>query len=169
MKQLKSTCAAFLLLVITTSASAQNKLERSSVLGVFVASTPCSEGTRPLPGIPPDIDCELMKWKLTLYQNASKKTPTIYKLHCSYGLPKQGTTGLIGGGQKIELEGEWKIIKGTASNPRAVVYQLHDNKTSTTVSLLKLSDSLLHLLDSELRLMIGSAAWSYTLNKTSNE
>jgi hypothetical protein len=167
MKQVKSIFTIALLLFATASVCAQNNTRgNSSVLGVFLGSTPCSEGTRPLPGIPDNADCDLIKWRLTLYQDEFKKTPTTYTLHCLYGLPKQGTTGLIAGGKKIDIEGRWTIIKGTASKPRAIIYQLHDNKKSQTISFLKLNDGLLHLLDSDLRLMIGSAAWSYTLNKT---
>ena len=165
MKQLKFVFKASLLFfIVINSCSQKNSPGTSSVLGIFVASTPCSQGTRPLPGIPVDADCELIKWNLTLYQDETKKTPTTYKLHCSYGLPKQGTTGFIGGGKKAELQGKWMVLKGTASNPNAIVYRLNDNKTNKTISFLKLNDHLLHLLDSELRLMIGSAAWSYTLN-----
>jgi hypothetical protein len=167
MKQLRSIfIVTVLLFTITNACSQNNSRENSSVPGVFLASTPCSLGTRPLPGIPVNADCELIKWKLVLYQDEVKKTPAGYKLHCVYGLPKQGTTGFIGGGKTIELEGKWTIVKGTASNPRAIIYQLHDDKTNQTISFLKLNDSLLHLLDSDLRLMIGSAAWSYTLNRT---
>lgn len=167
MKQLRSIfIVAVLLFTITNACSQNNSRENSSVPGIFLGSTPCSQGTRPLPGIPVNADCELIKWKLVLYQEEVKKTPTSYKLHCVYGLPKQGTTGFIGGGKIIELEGKWTMIKGTTSKPRAIIYQLHDNKTNQTISFLKLNDNLLHLLDSDLRLMIGSAAWSYTLNRT---
>jgi len=170
MKPLRSIfIVPVLLFTITNACSQSNNRENSSVSGVFLASTPCSQGTRPLPGIPVNADCELIKWKLVLYQDEVKKTPTHYKLHCVYGLPKQGTTGLIGGGKIIELEGQWTIIKGTASKPRAIIYQLHDPETNQTISFLKLNDNLLHLLDSDQRLMIGSAAWSYTLNRTVNK
>ena len=166
MKQLKFVFAVPLLLFLATNSCSQpNSPGGSSVLGTFVASTPCSNGTRPLPGIPVKADCQLIKWNLTLYQDELKKTPTTYKLYCLYGLPEQGTTGLIGGGKKIEMEGKWTIIKGTRSNPNAIVYRLIDNKTTKTISFLHLGPDLLHLLDSDQRLMIGSAAWSYTLNR----
>jgi len=126
---------------------------------IFVGSTPCSQGTRPLPGISAGEPCELMKWKLTL-------SPDRFTLHCSYGLPKQGTTGFIGGGKTIDIEGHWVITKGTATDPNATVYRLTDNKTNKAVSFLKLGDDLLHLLDADNHLMTGSAAWSYTLNRT---
>ncbi|WP_157986674.1 hypothetical protein [Chitinophaga alhagiae] len=106
-----------------------------------------------------------MKWKLVLYQDKD----TTFQLHCRYGLPQQGTTGLTGGGTTIELKGKWTVLKGAPSNPHAIIYQLHDSKTNRIISLLKLSNNLLHLLDSDLHLMIGSAAWSYTFNRVGNK
>ncbi|HMF72174.1 MAG TPA: hypothetical protein VK616_11910 [Flavitalea sp.] len=139
-------------------------MRSSSVVGVFLGSTPCSQGTRPAPGISVSTDCELIKWNLTLFQDESKKIPTTYKLQYVYGLPKQGTTGFIGGGKKVDIEGNWSIIEKTPPHPNAIIYRLNDDKTNKTISFLKLSDHLLHLLDSDGRLMIGSAAWSYTLS-----
>lgn len=132
--------------------------------GIFVASTPCSQGSRPLPGIAMHDDCRLIQWKLTLYEDAAAKTPTTFKLQALYGLPKQGTTGLAGG-KKIEMEGAWAIVNIAGPTREAIVYRLKDKTTNETISFLKLSDNLLHLLDSDQRLMIGSAAWSYTLNR----
>ncbi|HEX6431885.1 MAG TPA: hypothetical protein VF008_29540 [Niastella sp.] len=170
MKQLRLVFTASLLFfVVMNSCSQQNTPGASSILGVFVASTPCSNGTRPLPGIAVNTDCEFIKWKLTLYQDEVTKSPTTYKLHALYGLPKQGTTGFIGGGKKIDMEGKWTIVNSTASDRHAILYQLHDMESNKTISFLKLNDNLLHLLDSEQHLMIGSAAWSYTLNRIDNK
>src|SRR5258708_2628887 len=160
---------ALLLFIVTKSCSQTNHPGNSSVLGIFVASTPCSLGTRPLPGIPVNADCELIKWNLTLYQEESGGTPTTYKLHCSYGLPQQGTTGFVGGGNNIEIEGKWTIVKGEVPNTNAIIYRLNDDKTNKAISFLKLSDGLLHLLDNYQHLMIGNAAWSYTLNRIRNK
>jgi NlpE N-terminal domain len=113
-------------------------------------------------------DCELMKWNLTLYQDGLKKTPTTFKLHCVYGLPKQGTTGFLGGGNVIDIEGMWTIANGMASDPSAVVYHLEDSKSHKMISFLRLNESVLHLLDDDQHLMIGTAAWSYTLNRSGN-
>ena len=169
MKRIKSFLSVTLLLAIATDSCSQKPSPgNSSIVGHYVASTPCTQGTRPLPGIQSASDCELMKWNLTLYQDELKKTPTTFKLHCTYGLPKQGTTGFIGGGNVIDIEGMWTIGNGMASDPAAVVYHLNDSKTNKTISFLKLNDNLLHLLDNDRHLMIGSAAWSYTLNRTDN-
>jgi len=154
-----------LFFISTCSCSQGNSTTRYSMQGIFVASTPCSERTKPVPGIPPNADCELIKWNLILYQNASDKTPATYKLHCVYGLPEQGTTEVTGGGKELDMEGKWTIVKGIPANPHAVVYQLHNDKTNNSISFLKLNNDLLHLLDADKRLMIGSAAWSYTFNR----
>ncbi|WP_346317869.1 hypothetical protein [Chitinophaga sp. YIM B06452] len=125
---------------------------------IFAASTPCSQGTRPLPGMDAKEGCGLMKWELALYERT-------FRLRCTYGMPAQGTKGFAGGGKTIALEGQWDIQKGAASNPQATVYQLHDTQSGKTISLLRLNDQLLHLLDSELHLMTGNGGWSYTLNR----
>jgi hypothetical protein len=166
MKPLKLLFTASLLFfAVTNSCSQQNKPVASSLLGVYVASTPCSQGTRPLPGMSVNTDCEFIKWKLTLYQDASAKSPTTYTLQYLYGLSKPGTTGFIEGGKKGDMEGTWTISKGMGPDSHAIVYQLNDQKTGKTISLVRLNDHLLHLLDSDHHLMIGSAAWSYTLNR----
>jgi hypothetical protein len=173
MKQIKlfltvtSLAACF---TVSTSCAQKNPPDTSSsILGTFVASTPCSEGTRPLPEIPVNAGCEFIRWSLTLYQTPKTFTPTAYKLQYTYGLAQQGTPGFIGGGTKVEGQGVWTIGKGTPSNPDAIVYRLTDKKTNKTISFLKLSDDLLHLLDSNGNLMIGTAAWSYTLNRMGNK
>ncbi|KAA2240274.1 copper resistance protein NlpE [Chitinophaga agrisoli] len=140
----------------------------SSVLGTFAASTPCSQGTRPLPGMAANTDCEFIKWELTLYQDEHTKAPTTYQLHATYGLSKPGTTGFIDGGNKIDMQGNWMITR-SAPDSNQIIYQLRDSKTNKTISFLKLSDDLLHLLDSNQHLMIGSAAWSYTLNRINDK
>jgi len=132
---------------------------------VFVASTPCSQGTKPLPGIPTYAGCELIKWKLKLFGGNGKQTSGTYILNFTYGMPKQGTRGFINGGSRVRREGKWSITKGAMTDPSAVVYRLDPDKPLVSVSLIRLNENLLHLLDSRQRLMIGTGAWSYTLNR----
>jgi hypothetical protein len=171
MKQLKLLLAVTSLaacFTVTTSC-AQKTPDTSSVLGIFVASTPCSEGTRPLPEIPVHAGCEFIRWNLTLYHDPKTFSATTYKLQSTYGLAQPGTPGFIGGGTNVEGQGVWTIVRGTPSKPDAIVYRLTDNKTKKTTSFLKLSDDLLHLLDANDKLMIGNAGWSYTLNRMGNK
>jgi hypothetical protein len=109
-----------------------------------------------------------MIWKIILYQDPATRTPTTYKLENAYGVPKQGTPGLEGGGTPIVMEGSWAIVKGTKLDPDAVVYQLHSDNRQTAVAFLKMADDILHVLNDDQTLMVGNAAWSYTLNRTDN-
>lgn len=137
---------------------------KSGALVVFVASTPCSAGTRPLPGIPPEAECELIKWELKLFKGKSKQSPGVYTLDCNYGMPKQGTKGFINGGKSLHKAGKWITVKG-GTNPSAIIYRLDFDKPRVSISFLRLSENLIHLLDDHQQLMIGNGAWSYTLNR----
>jgi hypothetical protein len=168
--------SAFLLLTITSCTSVRPPIATPSrvsrgpeIYGVFEGITPCSALTRPLPQIPADTDCEQMIWHLVLYQDPQTGTPTTYSLKSAYGLPKQGTNDLVGGGTAISIEGTWRITRGTKKDPQATVYELNVNDPQTRVSFLKINDNLLHVLNSEKTLLVGNGAWSYTLNRMENQ
>ena len=166
MKQVKLFFATTLLavcFVITNSCSQTSKTESTTILGIFEASTPCDDVSKALLGIPSGTICELMKWNLTLYQDPKTFAPSTYKLICVYGLPKQGTRGFMDGANTMELNGKWTIIKG--SNEIGEVYNLNAGNAPIYLSFLKPDQNLLHLLDGNKRLMIGTGAWSYTLNR----
>jgi len=109
-----------------------------------------------------------MIWKIVLHQDPVTGTPTTYTLNSAYGVPQQGTTGVAGGGTAIVMEGRWEIVKGTKMDPDAVVYQLDSENSQAAVSFLRMSEDILHVLNSDATLMVGNAAWSYTLNRTDN-
>jgi hypothetical protein len=134
--------------------------------GTFVASTPCSTGTRPVPGIHKgERGCELIKWKLKFSGTVDNKSSGSYILDCDYGMPKQGTRDFINGGSHLHREGKWTMVKGASSSPAAVIYRLDPDKPAESISFIRLNAYMLHLLDDHGRLMIGNGAWSYTLSK----
>jgi len=168
MKQVRLFFATTLLavcFVITNSCSQTAVPGSSSVHGVFEASTPCDEVSKEMLGISRGTKYELMKWNLTLYQDPKTFAPSDYKLICVYGLPKQGTRDFMEGSQTIELKGKWTIGKGTSENAEAIVYKLNAGNSKISLAFLKPDQNLLHLLDRDKRLMIGTGAWSYTLNR----
>src|SRR5688572_2835285 len=140
----------------------------SAVHGVFEGTTACSSLTRPLPHIPEDTDCELMIWKIMLYQDSATGAPTTYTLESTYGPSQPNSLGPAGGGTPISMEGTWSIVKGTKADPDAEVYQLHSEDSQIAVPFVKMSDDILHVLNRDKTLMLGKAAWSYTLNRTDN-
>jgi hypothetical protein len=66
------------------------------------------------------------------------------------------------------MEGQWAIVTGTKTDPEAEVVQLFSEGSEVAVSFAKLGDDLLHVLNRDGTLMVGNAAWSYTLNRTDN-
>jgi hypothetical protein len=157
-----------LLSLIFISTCPPAKPPDSSTLGVFVATSPCNEVSRRLLQIPTTANCEMIKWNLTLYQDANTLTPTTYTLNCVYGLPQQGTNGLSNGGTKVDREGRWTMVRGTKANPDAIIYELDPGDSQGPESFLKVDHNLLHLLNRDESLAIGIAGWSYTLNRTEN-
>ena len=152
------------LLAVTNSCSQPTKSSQKE-LGVFVGATPCLKGSQPVSGIPQDSNCEFIKWKLTLYVN-DKNEPANYRLEYEYGISQPSTEGFKDG-KIVSAEGRWQINKGANKNPAALVYQLDPDNPSRSISFIKLSDGILHLLDNEKRLMVGNPGFSFTLNKVS--
>lgn len=155
-------------MVQTPTTTPPPSLAGSSLRGIFEGITPCSSQTRLLPQIPKDTDCELMIWKIFLYQDSATGTPTTYTLESTYGVSQPNTTGPAGGGTAISMKGNWSIAKGTKANPETDVYQLYTEDSQVAMSFVKMGDDVLHVLNRDMTLMVGNAAWSYTLNRTDN-
>ena len=147
--------------VLTASTGSSSPPPSPEVFGVFVGSSPAGESIRPLLQIPPDAGAELIEWKLTLYQDPKTGAPARYHLEYKYGMTVPGTPGLGPIARAAERRGSWRIAKGTKGHPEAVTYELH-----AAVSLFKVSDSVLHVLNGDRSLMIGTGGWSYTLNRS---
>jgi hypothetical protein len=134
---------------------------------IFEATTPCNDEVKKMLGIPADFKCEMLKWRLTLSGNA-KKNPSGFELMYTFGLGKQGTKGFTEGAKTIELEGKYAIEKRNAKNSALIITLIADN-SPVTLSFLQPGQNLLHLLNREKQLVNGTAAWSYTLNRTEPE
>ena len=142
---------------------------------VFAGTTPCSNVIRPIHKIDREPDCPLeqckcmmVEWELTLYIDANTKKPTRYTLKGINRYTVKETNMYSEPGTKSETEGRWAIVRGTKANPNAILYQLNPDKPGMGLSFLKLSDSLLHIIDQNEKLMIGNEFFSYTLNRVSN-
>ena len=138
----------------------------------FAGTTPCSNVIRPLHKIKPEDDCALdackcvvVEWKLILYKNPVTQEPTSFKLTGINKFTVPETNMLSQPGTKTETEGKWSIIKGSKTNPEAIVYRLNPDKPVLSLSFVKLGNNLLHVLDHEGQLMIGNEFWNYTLSR----
>lgn len=147
-------CISFLVLLA-------GRLVQPTNLEEFVASSPCDALPRKLLGIEATAGCEFVQWNLVLNRNAQTGQPGTFTLRFTSGVSQPGTQGFQDGGTPGQLTGRWTVEQLTS---RRTLYRLTPNSGEPLV-FLKLDDRLLHLLDADGKLMIGHAAWSYTLNR----
>jgi hypothetical protein len=136
----------------------------NGVAAEFVGSTPGGVLPREfLGGLPSNAPCHYVMWQLTLLTNRNTGLPTGYNVVARYRIPARGNTNQSEDGPRVASRGTWEIVKGAAAH--AVVYRLNEEKPERSLSFARVGENLLHLLDSDERLMLGNGGWSYTLNR----
>jgi len=120
------------------------------VYGIFEGRGACQELAKVLnKDVPPD--CFKTKWGLVLYQNPETKAPTTYVLEGSFY-------------RQAIRKGTWNIVRGTKTEPDALVLELAaDNQP--TILLLKGDDNVLFFLDNDKNILTGNEHFNYTLNR----
>ncbi|WP_353721206.1 hypothetical protein [Dyadobacter sp. 676] len=131
---------------------------------VFVAATPCDAVPRHLLAIPREVDCEMIKWRLTLRRDPRNLGRDDFKLQYTYGMTKPGTQGFMNDGFSKEISGRWSFAGNTGPTPGKQIFTLYPASSGTAITFVQLNDRLLHLLDQQGNLMIGNAGFSYTFN-----
>jgi len=123
----------------------------NTLFGIFGGRTPCTSLVRAL-HITLNDGCQRLKWRVTLLQNASTHEPTRYKIEGSL--------------HHTAREGTWRIVRGTAADADAVVYQLDGTATEGPMMLWKADDNVLFLLDERKQPLVGTVDFSYTLSRS---
>jgi hypothetical protein len=121
----------------------------SVVVAVFEGRTPCGQIATRFTGFPSQ-NCEKIKWQLTLFRNRQSQLPSAFLYE----------------GTRTSRRGSWVIQRGTPTDADAEVYRLTTKPTGETLHLLNIGGQVLLLLDDQLRVVVGDASWSYTLNRT---
>ena len=123
----------------------------SHVYGVFAGRTPCQEFIADL-NLDANPECAKRKMNIKLYQDSATGKPTTYE-----------TKGM----GKWSGKGNWFILQGTPTDPRATVFQVKLDE-NTSLFLLKGDDNVLFILDRNKNFLVGNAKFSYTLNRARN-
>ena len=123
----------------------------STVYGIFGGRTPCMGVVRIL-RISLTDGCQRLKWRITLFQDADTRKPTTYRI--------EGSLHHAG------REGVWRIVRGTAADADAIVYQLDGTAAEGPMLLWKADDNVLFLLDERKQPLVGTIDFSYTLNRS---
>jgi hypothetical protein len=113
----------------------------------FTGCTPAGPVVRNFLGIPLTDSVDFIRWNFSLDDNK-------YTLECNYGIGKPNTNGFWNGGKIIKLKGEFKSGKN-------YLQLLHDGKK---LNLVELNPSLVHIADENIKLLVGTGGFSYTLN-----
>jgi hypothetical protein len=141
------------------------KPTRFFALITIAYASPCDAVARHYLSIPQNLECEMIKWRLLLYKDPRNQSPTQFELHYTYGMTKPGTEGFMNGGFTKQMKGQWTLSESNSRHAGLRVYRLTPESAKDTISILKLDENVLHLLDLQGKLMIGNAGFSYTLNK----
>lgn len=113
----------------------------------YTGSTPAHPVVRHFLGISLSDSIDFIRWKLTVTDNN-------YTIQCNYGIGKPNTSGFIN-------SGKWVNMNGKLKKERDYFFFEHSNKT---LVIAELNNDLLHLLDNNKNLLVGTAGWSYTLS-----
>lgn len=159
------TASIFLYFLINQSCSESSGSTGNSKKTSFEATTPCSDEVRQLLNIADNTECGMMKWSLLLYRD-DKDLPSSFDLSYTYGSPKQGTRGFTEGAKTTKLKGQWTIKKISIADSDKNVITLKPANSPISITFLQPGEGLLHLLNKDGKPMVGTAAWSFTLNNT---
>ena len=147
--------------------SCTQKTAAGEHFATFVASTLCPDEIRALHNIPATAKCEVVKWKLELYRDAETPATGLFILSNEWGFHINNAT-FETSGKNSGIKGKWEIVKGMGKYDKAEIYTFYPEKSGQTVSFLKMNDNLLHLLNKEQQLSIGSSEWSGGWSNTLN-
>lgn len=120
------------------------------VSAVFEGRMPCAE-----PSLP---DCDKVKVALALYQDNKSNAPTAYQLRVVY-------VGASSEGRLLEAGGSVVTTKGTKLDPNSTVLQLDEKAPPEFQTYWVIGDDILFLLDAQRKPKVGTASFSYVLNR----
>lgn len=154
---------AALSLVTGSSFTKTGENKPKVLITVFEGETPLSGSVKSILKGDGDVNCDRIKWKLTLYQDRHTLKPINYKLERTYGLPKD--RAIAASGPILEMKGTWTITKGTKNNPNAVVYQLMTDDNSQQILFEKKNDNTLSLVKTDKSLVKAGVGKAFTMHK----
>lgn len=154
-------CNALLLLCVIFSTSCSATRTSSEI--VLVGSTPGDESIKSMLTIPTEIKVDFIKWNLKL--KSENDSLNSFQLDINFGESKPNTLGFKNGGEKRSFEGTFTISENKDINVGSEIYLLKSKSLPNSISIIKISENLFHLLTPQNRLMTGNGGWSYSLNR----
>ena len=152
--------------VLLCASSGLGASSHDSVAAEFVGSTPGEGLVREfVGGLATNAPCHNIMWQVTLFTNQGAGAPMTYKLTARYQVPTRVNPNRSEDGPRITSQGTWEILKDAKSKADSAIYRLKAEKPQRSLSFVKVSENLLHVLNPDGTLMVGNGGWSYTLNR----
>jgi hypothetical protein len=117
---------------------------------VYIASTPANLQIRTFLGIPQNDSIDFIRWELSFSNHDS------FIAKVNYGIGQPNTSGFIQGGKHL-------TINGSVTNKGNGHQLIADNNAS--LSLIKVNNNLLHVMDADGSLLAGNDGWNNMLSK----
>jgi hypothetical protein len=152
--RLHRVAIALLLCIVTGVGAAATKESQTSPVATFIGTTSANAELLQFLGAPPGTHAELIEWSLSLTSSST------YTLRASYGLTRPNYPGIQEDRRDVDRQGTWTAVKGTKSNASADVIDLGG------LAFVRVGSSIVHALTADRSLMIGSGAWSFSLNRS---
>lgn len=162
------TANSFLLVVlmcgIAISSCSQNSSSKTHIAtDIFAGSTPCNPEVNKALNIPASDACAFMKWELDLFYENGRDTQ--FKLLVSYGDYQPNTPFFLGGGKNIQISGRLDTSYITRNNTPYKILHLNGDKNKSEILLIELDNNILHLIDSNMKLIKGDDSHAFILNR----
>lgn len=135
--------------IVCEAASQENAL-------VFTGSTPGDAQIKRILRIPEQTTVDFIQWNLVLEKDHQ------FTLAIHYGESQPNTLGFKNGGRKYTTKGSYKVSSTTHFKE---LYHLQASDLVDKISLVKLSENVLHLVTPAGEFMNGNGGWSYSLNR----
>jgi hypothetical protein len=120
------------------------------VYGVFEGRTPCAQAQ--VIGIKVDDGCMKLKWRITLFQDASTHAATSYRAEGSL-FPQGARTGLV------------TALPGTPFDANARVLRLEPPQGAQPIYLMRGDENVLFFLDQAGRIGLGNQDFNYAISR----
>ena len=121
------------------------------IAGVFEGRVPCAE-----PGL---VDCEKIKIALALYRDPRTHALTTYRLARVYvAADPEGSRSISVGAATAG--------RGTKLDPNAAIVRLDEQAPPEFRAYWVVDENILFVLNEDLGPRVGTASWSYVLNRT---
>lgn len=120
------------------------------VAAVFEGRIPCADDD--------GRGCEKVKVALALHRSIERQVFTSYQLRAVY-------VGVSAEGKPLAASGSVTSTQGTAFDARSTVIELDASAPPALRSYWLIGGDILFLLDGERKPRVGTAAWSYVLNR----